>query len=118
MVKNQLKRKKEDEKLAAAKKQVESLQESIEKLKKQNEQKQVELTDRKLQLESHIRFSEFLNKVVTDKAIADSGADGKVDWLRDRFINLKNENKKLKDKKREINSKMEAVKEDKKKQLQ
>ena len=27
----------------------------------------------------------------------DSGSEGKVEWLRDRFINLKNENKKLKE---------------------
>ncbi len=48
----------------------------------------------------------------------DSGSEGKVEWLRDRFINLKNENKKLKDKKARINSEMEKVKEDKRQRIQ
>lgn len=34
-----------------------------------------------------------------------------INWLRDRFINLKKENKKLKERKKKINSEMEAVRE-------
>ena len=113
MVKNQLKRKKEDEKLTAAKNNVIELQEQIRLLKEQNENKQRELMERKQQLDSHIKFDIFLNKVVNDPEMKDSGSEGKVEWLRDRFINLKNENKKLKDKKARINAEMEAVKEDK-----
>jgi len=41
--------------------------------------------------------------VVNDPEMKDSGSEGKIEWLRDRFINLKNENKKLKDKKAKIN---------------
>ena len=69
--------------------------------------------ERKQQLESHSRFSVFLNKVVNDPEMKDSGSEGKIEWLRDRFINLKNENKKLRDKKSRINSEMEAIKENK-----
>jgi len=87
-------------------------------LKEQNEQKQLELMERKQQLESHKKFSEFLSKVVHDPEMKDSGSEGKVEWLRDRFINLKNENKKLKDKKAKINMEMEAVKEDKRQRIQ
>jgi hypothetical protein len=43
----------------------------------------------------------------------DSGSKGAVEWLEKRFINLKNENKKLKDKKMRINAEMEVVREDK-----
>ncbi len=118
MVKNQLKRKKEDEKLAQAKNTAQNLQENIRLLKEQNEQKQLELMERKQQLESHKKFSEFLSKVVHDPEMKDSGSEGKVEWLRDRFINLKNENKKLKDKKAKINMEMEAVKEDKRQRIQ
>lgn len=48
----------------------------------------------------------------------DSGSEGKIEWLRDRFINLKNENKKLKDKKARINSEMEAIRENKRQRIQ
>ena len=74
--------------------------------------------ERKQQLESHSRFSVFLNKVVNDPEMKDSGSEGKIEWLRDRFINLKNENKKLRDKKSRINSEMEAIKENKRQRIQ
>ena len=113
MVKNQLKRKKEDEKLALAKAQVDTLTQTIKQLTDQNLKKQKELTELKQQLESHTKFSVFLNKVVNDPEMKDSGSEGKIEWLRDRFINLKNENKKLKDKKAKINQEIEAIREDK-----
>ena len=118
MVKNQLKRKKEDEKLATAKAQVLVLQNNIKELQETNQLKQLELTERKQQLDSHTKFSIFLNKVVNDPEMKDSGSEGKVEWLRDRFINLKKENKKHKDKKARINQEMEAVKEDKRQRIQ
>ena len=40
-----------------------------------------------------------------------------IDDLRGRFINLKNENKKLNDRKRNINNRMEQVKEDERRAL-
>ena len=40
-----------------------------------------------------------------------------IDDLRGRFINLKNENKKLNERKRNINARMEQVKEDERRAL-
>ena len=40
-----------------------------------------------------------------------------IDDLRGRFINLKNENKKLNERKRKINARMEQVKEDERRAL-
>lgn len=67
MVKNQLKRKQEDGKLATNKKLVEKYQTEIDELKDSIQNKSHELTQRKQQLESHSKFSEFLSRVVADK---------------------------------------------------
>lgn len=70
---------------------------------------------RKDQLESHSKFSDFLKRVVADKQLSEiiaasknaeggkSEQDAEINWLRERFINLKKENKKLKERKRAIN---------------
>ena len=36
-------------------------------------------------------------------------SDSDVNWVRMRFVNLKNENKKLKERKKDINDEMERV---------
>ena len=54
------------------------------------------LDERKRQKESHQIYTKFLKDVVADKALGDN-LD--IEWLRARFINLKNENKKLKERK-------------------
>ncbi len=73
------------------------------------------------QLKTHKQFTDFLERVVKDKQLSEikekkSGEAGKgddtdykINWLRNQFINLKNENKKLKERKRRIDSEMEAV---------
>ena len=53
----------------------------------------------KRQKESHEIYTKFLKDVVADKALGDN-LD--IDWLRARFINLKNENKKLKERKAQV----------------
>ena len=81
-------------------------------------------------MESHKKFSDFLLKVVEDKQLAEiiqaskTGETGKseneqsINWLRDRFINLKKENKKLKERKAEIARQMEEVRENEKQQME
>lgn len=130
MVKNQLKRKKEDEKLAQNKKLVEKYQTEIKDLEESIDHKTGELETRRRQLESHSKFSDFLSRVVADKQLSEiiaaskTGETGKTDqdqeinWLRDRFINLKKENKKLKERKKTINREMERVREDERVQIQ
>lgn len=54
--------------------------------------------------------------MVKDKSLGES-ADGGIDWLRGRFINLKNENKKLKERKSAINLEMEEVRANEKQTL-
>lgn len=42
-------------------------------------------------------------------------SDEEIEWLRGRFLNLKNENKKLKKRKQEISDETERVRENEKK---
>lgn len=51
--------------------------------------------------------------VASNKDLDENNVGG-IEWLRGRFINLKNENKKLNERKSEINSKMEIVKDEEK----
>lgn len=99
-------------------------------MKESIEQKRLELETRKRQLDSHKKFSVFLQSVVKDEEVAKiiaagktsesgkSDQEGDIDWLRNRFINLKKQNKLLKQRKAEINSKMEAVKADERQKVQ
>jgi len=85
MVKNQMKRKKENEKLATAEKDVEKHQAEIADLKESIKLKTDELGVRKRQLESHSKFSKFLSEVVADKQLSEiiaaskTGETGKSD---------------------------------------
>lgn len=94
----------------------------IETLKKENQNKEQVLVQKQQQLKTHKQFTDFLERVVKDKQLSEiivkkSGEAGKgnddtdykINWLRNHFINLKNENKKLKERKRRIDSEMEAV---------
>ncbi len=92
--------------------------------------KQGELETRQRQLESHRKFSLFLSRVVADKQLSEiiaaskttesgkSDQEQEIKWLRDRFINLKKENRKLKALKKDLNDKMEAVRENEKREIQ
>lgn len=51
--------------------------------------------------------------VASNKDLDENNAGG-IEWLRGRFINLKNENKKLNERKSQINAKMEIVKDEEK----
>ena len=58
------------------------------------------------------KYTEFLEKVVANNKDVDDNNNLGIDGLRGRFINLKNENKKLNVRKTAINTRMEQVKED------
>ena len=121
MVKNQLKRKKECEKSKEYENKIINYKEEIETLIKENQKKEQVLVQKQQQLKTHKQFTDFLERVVKDKQLSEikekkSGEAGKgddtdykINWLRNQFINLKNENKKLKERKRRIDSEMEAV---------
>ena len=121
MVKNQLKRKKECEKSQEYDKKITDYKKEIETLKEENQKKEQVLVQKQQQLKTHKQFTDFLERVVKDKQLSEikekkSGEAGKgddtdykINWLRNQFINLKNENKKLKERKRRIDSEMEAV---------
>lgn len=121
MVKNQLKRKKECEKSKEYENKIINYKEEIETLKEENQKKEQVLVQKQQQLKTHKQFTDFLERVVKDKQLSEikekkSGEAGKgddtdykINWLRNQFINLKNENKKLKERKRRIDSEMEAV---------
>ena len=63
------------------------------------------------------KYTDFLEKVVSNNKDADEDNTEGIEGLRSRFINLKNENKKLNDRKNMINQRMEQVKEDERKAL-
>ena len=63
------------------------------------------------------KYTEFLDKVVSNNKDFDENSNLGIEGLRGRFINLKNENKKLNERKKEINDRMESVKEDERNQL-
>ena len=53
------------------------------------------------------KYTEFLEKVVAGNKDVDDNNSLGIEGLRDRFINLKNENKKLNERKAAINARME-----------
>lgn len=78
MVKNQLKRKSEDKKLADAKLLVQKYEREIKELKDSIATKQGELETRQRQLNSHKKFSLFLSQVVADKQLSEIIAASKT----------------------------------------
>ena len=58
------------------------------------------------------QYTAFLQRVVDNNKEMDENNNFNIDDLRGRFINLKNENKKLNKRKAAINARMEQVKED------
>jgi len=61
-----------------------------------------------------------LSEIIAASKSGDSGktdSDQEINWLRDRFINLKKENKKLKERKQAINKEMERVREEERIQI-
>lgn len=63
------------------------------------------------------KYTEFLEKVVANNKDVDENNNLGIEGLRGRFINLKNENKKLNNRKTAINERMEQVKEDERRAL-
>jgi hypothetical protein len=59
-------------------------------------------------LGSYNKFSDFLEEVVKDKDLGTSG-DSDVNWIKQRFVNLKKENQKLKTHKIVVNKQMEEI---------
>jgi len=57
-------------------------------------------------LDNHKKFTEFLEQAIRDKELGES-SEVNIDWIKSRFMNLKNENKKLKLKKAQIAQEME-----------
>ena len=72
ILKSQLKRKKEDERLAQFNKQLTQHNLTIQELHNSIEKKKLLVEERKQQLESHQVYTNFLKDVVVDKALGDS----------------------------------------------
>ena len=58
------------------------------------------------------QYTSFLQRVVDNNKEMDENNNFNIEDLRGRFINLKNENKKLNKRKAAINARMEQVKEE------
>ena len=63
------------------------------------------------------QYTSFLQRVVDNNKDMDENNNSNIEDLRGRFINLKNENKKLNKRKAAINARMEQVKEDERQAL-
>ena len=63
------------------------------------------------------QYTAFLQRVVDNNKEMDENNNFNIEDLRGRFINLKNENKKLNKRKAAINARMEQVKEDERQAL-
>ena len=63
------------------------------------------------------QYTSFLQRVVDNNKEMDENNNFNIEDLRGRFINLKNENKKLNKRKAAINARMEQVKEDERQAL-
>ena len=87
-------------------------QQTIEKLRQSIDKKKLKLDNRQRELGNLRKYTDFLEKVVTNNKDVDENNNMGIDVLRDRFINLKNENKKLNLRKNAINQRMDQVKED------
>ena len=72
MIKSQLKRKKEDERLAQFNKTLTQHNLTIQELHASIEKKRHQVEERKKQLESHQVYTDFLKEVVQDKALGES----------------------------------------------
>jgi len=80
--------------------------------------KKNQLDLRKQQYDSHKKYQDFLINVCKNKDLGrEDSSENDIEWLRSRFLNLKNENKKLKKRKQEINDETESVREKEKKEL-
>jgi len=75
------------------------------------------LDHRQRELGNLRKYTEFLEKVVVANKETDETNNLGIEGLRGRFINLKNENKKLNMRKSHINARMEQVKEDERRAL-
>ena len=74
--------------------------------------KQAKKDDHERDLEDNKKYSKFLDDVIKLAQDQEQNEnENKFEWLRQRFTNLKKENKKLKERKKEISEKMEALKE-------
>ena len=119
-LKGQLLRKKKDEELEREKAKCVRHEQTISKLNESIQKRKHDLLLQKDQLNSHQAYTEFLKTVVTNNALGmDNGQEQSngIDALRSRFINLKNENKKLKMRKREIDQEMERIRASEQEQL-
>ena len=70
-------------------------QQTIEKLRQSIDKKKLKLDNRQRELGNLRKYTDFLEKVVANNKDIDENNNMGIDVLRDRFINLKNENKKL-----------------------
>jgi len=75
---------------------------TIEELKANIVEKNRLLEYRKQELEDHKKFTDFLEGSISTNELGEAN-ELSVEWLMSRFTNLKNERKKLKQRKREIN---------------
>lgn len=135
MVKDQIKRKREENKLRASERQVQNYMDEIAKTQRHIDEKKQELVKRAEQLQSHKKFTRFLEQVVQQQAIADSieawekkpsdkgdkqteknNYEYEINWLRNRFINLKQMKKKFKEQKLKIAEDMAKAHEDERRQ--
>ena len=80
---------------------------TIERLRGSIDKKKNKLENRYSELKTLRKYTEFLEKVVAGNKDVDDNNSLGIEGLRDRFINLKNENKKLNDRKAAINARME-----------
>ena len=117
MVKNEFKRKREEDRLKGLNQAADEHRQTIEKLKQSISKKEHKLAQRQSELQSLKQYTDFLDKVVTSNKDLDENGSMGIEGLRGRFINLKNENTKLNDRKHHINQQMEQVKEDERRRL-
>ena len=82
-------------------------QQKIEQLRQDISKKKSKLDTRQRELVNLKKYTEFLDKVVNNNKDVDENNSFGIEGLRGRFINLKNENKKLNERKNAINAKME-----------
>jgi len=77
--------------------------------------------DHQKDLDENKKYSKFLEDVIKlaqdQHQTTNNNQKLTLDWLRVRFINLKKENKKLKERKKEISEKLEAIKEFEKEEM-
>ena len=117
ILKNQQKRKKEDERLKQLNQTALEHQQTIEQLRQNIDKKKSKLENRQRELGNLRQYTDFLEKVVANNKDVDDNNSAGIEGLRGRFINLKNENKKLNKRKNSINARMEQVKEDEQRTL-